>query len=62
MELDDRLRELIGRRCLARENEVSCGTASWRIAAHPVVEHDHAQRIQQLPLVLVDALDLTVKH
>ena len=31
------------------------------IVAQPVVEHDDVQRVEQLPFVLVDALDLAVE-
>ena len=52
------LARLIRRRGLAREDERARRNVEIRVLAQPIVEHDDPQRIQQLALVLVDALDL----
>ena len=60
-ELDDELGQLIGRRRFAGEEERPRRHLEAGILAQPVIEHDDAQRIQQLPLVFVDALDLAIE-
>ena len=60
-EFDDQLGEPIGRRRLAREEEGARRRRELGVRAHPVVEHDDAQRVQQLALVFMDALHLAVE-
>ena len=60
-ELDDELGQVVGRRRLAGEEERPRRHLEVRILAQPVVEHHDAQRIEQLPLVFVDALDLAIE-
>ena len=60
-ELDDELGQLVGGRRLAGEEERARRHLEVRVLPQPVVEHDDAQRVQELPLVLVDALDLAVE-
>ena len=38
------------------------GTDVRRVRLDAVVQRDHVQHVQELPLVLVDALDLDVEH
>ena len=52
---------MVGGRRLAGEEERARRHLEARVLPQPVVEHDHAQRVQQLPLVFVDALDLAVE-
>ena len=49
-----------GRR-LAGEEERARRHLELRVLAQAVVEHDDVQRVQELPLVFVDALDLAVE-
>ena len=51
----------VGGRRLAGEEERPRRHFEVRVLAQPVVEHDDVQRVQQLPLVLVNALDLAVE-
>ena len=60
-ELDDELGEVVGGRGLAGEEERARRHVEFGILAQPVVEHDDVQRVQELPLVFVDALDLRVE-
>ena len=60
-ELDDELGQVVRRRRLAGEEERPRRHLEARVLPQPVVEHDDAQRVEQLPLVLVDALDLAVE-
>jgi hypothetical protein len=60
-ELDDDLGQVIAGRRFAGEEERARRQLEARILAQPVVEHHDAQPVQQLPLVLVDALDLAVE-
>ena len=46
---------------LPAKKNVRGGTSSCGFVAQPVVEHDDVQDVEQLPLVLVDALDLAVE-
>ena len=46
---------------LPAKKNVRGGIVERRVLAQPVVEHDDVQRVEQLPLVLVDALDLAVE-
>ena len=46
---------------LPAKKNVRGGIVAVGVRAEPVVQHDDAQRVQQLPLVLVDALDLAVE-
>ena len=55
------LARLVGGRRLAGEEESSRRHVEIRIVPQPVVEHHDAERVQQLPLVFVDALDLTIE-
>ena len=55
------LAKLIGGRRFAGEEECPRRHLELGILPQPVVEHDDAQRIQQLPLVFVNALDLAVE-
>ena len=60
-EFDDQLRQAIGRRRLAREEERSRQNFEIWILAEPIVEHYNAQGVEQLPLVFVDAFDLAIE-
>ena len=60
-ELDDDLREPVGRRGLAREEKRPRGHVEVGVRAEAVVEDDDAERVEQLPLVFVDALDLAIE-
>ena len=60
-ELDDDLRQLIGGRRLAGEEEGARGHVEVRVLAQPVIENDDPQRVEQLPLVFVNALDLAIE-
>ena len=61
-ELDDELGEVIGWRGLAGEEERARRHIKSWIRAQPIVEHNHMQHVQELPLVFVDALDLRVEE
>ena len=60
-ELDDDLGEPVGRRGLAGEEEGPRGHLQPGVPAQAVVQHHDAQAVQELPLVLVDALHLAVE-
>ena len=60
-ELDDELGEVVGGRGLAGEEERARRHVELRVLPQAIVEHDDVQRVQQLPLVFVDALDLRVE-
>ena len=60
-ELDDDLGELIGGRRLAGKKESARRHLELRVLAQPIVEHHDAQRVEQLALVFVDALDLAIE-
>ena len=60
-ELDDQLGKPVGGRGLAGEEERPRRHGEVRVVAQPVVKHDDPQRIEQLPLVLVNPLDLAVE-
>src|SRR5215469_833460 len=53
---------MVGRRCLAGEKKRPRRELLTRVLPQPVVKHDDSQRIEQLPFVLVDALNLAVKN
>ena len=53
---------MVGRRRLTREQERPRSHLKVRVLPHAIVEHDDPQRVQQLPLVFVDALDLAIKN
>ena len=52
---------MVGRCRLAGKEKCPRGHLELRGLPQPVVQHDDAQRIEQLPLVFVDALDLTIE-
>src|SRR5207253_4550624 len=60
-ELDNNLSQLIGGRRFAGEEESARRRIKVRMLSQSVVEHHNAQGVEQLPLVLVDALDLAIK-
>src|SRR5215469_4562394 len=60
-ELDDEFRQPISRRSFTREKESAWNHLQVRIFSKPLVTDNDPQRIQQLPLVLVDTLDLGVE-
>ena len=60
-ELDDHLGQLIGGRGLAGEEESSRRDRQAGVLAQPIVENDDSQRVEQLPLVFVNAFDLAVE-
>ena len=60
-ELDDDFRQLIGGRGLAGEKEGARGHVEIGVLAQPVIENDDPQRIEQLALVFVNALDLAIE-
>ena len=60
-ELDDYFGEMVGGRRLAREEERPRRHLQVRIRPQPVVEHHDPQRVEQLPLVFVNALDLAIE-
>ena len=60
-ELDDELGKRVGGRRLAREKEGARRDLEIRLVAQPVVEHHDVQRVEELPLVFMDALDLAVE-
>ena len=53
---------MIGGRRLPREEERPRWQVELGIVADPVIQHDHAKRIEQLSLVFVDAFDLAVEN
>ena len=53
---------MIGGCCLAGEEISSRRHVEAGVFSQPIVENDDAQRIEKLPLVFVDALDLTVEN
>ena len=59
--LDDELGQPVRRRCLAREEKRPRRHFQVRILPQAVVEHHDAQRIQQLPFVFVNSLDLAIE-
>ena len=61
-ELDDELGESVGRRALPAKKKVRGAIVQTRVVAQPIIKHDDAQRIEQLPLVFVDAFDLAVEN
>ena len=61
-ELDDQLGQMVGRRGFSGEEECARRHLEFGILAQPVVEHHDAQRIQQLPFVFVNALDLAIEN
>jgi hypothetical protein len=60
-ELDDQLGKVIGRCGFPGEEERMGSHLEARIPPQPVVEHHDVQHVEQLALVLVDALDLAVE-
>src|SRR5262249_1771985 len=60
-ELDDEFGEAICGRSFTGKQESSRHHIQVRIFSKPVVTDDDSQRIQQLPLVFVDTLDLAVE-
>ena len=58
---NDQFREAVGRRRPAGEEERSRRHVEAGVFAQAVVENNNAQRVEQLALVFVDALDLAVK-
>ena len=60
-QLDDQLGQAVGRGRLAGEEERPRRHVQRRVRPQAVVEHDDVQHVEQLPLVLVDALDLAVE-
>ena len=53
--------KVAGRR-LAAEDDGARHVVAMRVVLDAVVERDDMQRVEQLPLVLVDALDLAVEE
>ena len=60
-EFDDQLGQAIGGRRLAGEEKRPRQHFETRVFPQPIVENDDAQRVQQLTLVFVNALDLAVE-
>ncbi len=56
------LASMVGRRRLAGEEEGPRRDLDARVVPQPVVQHHNAQRIEQLPLVFVDAFDLAIEN
>ena len=54
--------QLVGRRRLAGEEESPRRHVEAGVVPQPVVQHDNAQRIEQLSFVFVDALDLAIEN
>ena len=52
---------MVSRRRLSGEHECPRRQLELGVLAQTVVKHDHPQRVEQLPLVFMDALDLTVE-
>ena len=61
-ELDDELRLPVAGRRLAGEDLHARHPVALGLRAHRVVQRDRLQDVQQLPLVLVDALDVDVEQ
>ena len=62
-ELDDELRLVVARRPPCRAKIFTRGThARVRLRPHRVVERDRLEDVEELPLVLVDALDVDVEQ
>ena len=59
---DDELGHVVAGRRLARENRGAGRELGGGVVAQPVEEHDEVQALEELPLVLVDALDLDVEE
>ena len=52
---------MVGGSRFAGEKECPRHHLEARVFSQPVVQHDNAQRVEQLSLVFVDALDLAIK-
>jgi hypothetical protein len=61
-ELDDELGEVVSGCGLAGEEEGARREVELRVLVQAIVEHDDVQRVQQLPLVFEDAIDLRVEN
>ena len=61
-ELDDDFGQVICGRRFAGEQKCARRHFEVWIGAQPVVKHDNAQGVEQLPLVFVDALDLAIEN
>ena len=61
-EFDDDFSQVVSGRGFAGEEENSRRRIHTWIFPQPVVKHHDAKRIEQLPLVFVDALDLAVEN
>ena len=61
-EVDDLLGAAVAGGGLRAEDEGARRNAEVRVVADPVVQHEDVQRVEQLALVLVQALHLYVKH
>ena len=61
-ELDDELRLVVARGRLAGEDLHPRHPGARRLRAHRVVERDRLEDVEELPLVLVDALDVDVEQ
>jgi hypothetical protein len=59
---DDQLRHRIARRRFPTEDHRAWEEVDARVVSQPVVERDDVKQVQQLALVLVDALDLHVEQ
>src|SRR5262245_14335172 len=60
-ELDDDLGQLVSGGCLAGEKESPRRHVKLGVLPQPIVEYHDAERVQQLPLVFMDALDLAIE-
>ncbi len=60
-QLDDQLGQLVGRRRLARKEERARRHLETRILPQPIIEDDDAQHVEELPLVFVYPLDVTIE-
>jgi hypothetical protein len=60
--LNDQFRQVVGRRGLAAEEDGPRRHRQTRIGPQAIVEDDHMQNVEQLPLVFVDTLDLAIEE
>ena len=61
-QLDDELGAVVSRRSLGAEQIGARRELHFGMIHDQVVEHEDAQRVHQLPLILVQALGLRIKH
>src|SRR5208283_5570120 len=61
-EFDDDFRQEVGWRGLAGEEKGARRNGQARVLPQALIENDDPQRVEQLPLVFVNALDLAIER